>query len=136
MSFSSEIAKLAEKSFKTDKLHEYLDYPLNSKVKSMVLRIPYTSKSVAEIVVMTNESLTDDERDLLLSNITGQLADGWGESFEQRLITTTEETAYESIYDEETDSTTEEPYTISASIYGQFWWNDEKGSHKWYIKYI
>ena len=136
MTHGSEIAQLAEKSFKADKLQEYLDYPLNTKVMSLVLRIPYPSKSVAEIIVMTTESLTDEEKELLLSNIIGQLADGWGEGFEQREVATVEETEYETVYDEETGDSEEVPYEVKVTIYGQFWWSDEKGSRKWYIKYI
>lgn len=136
MSYGDDIAKAAEKSFKEDKLHEYLDFPLNTKVKSMVLRIPYPTKSVAEIVVMTSESLTDEEKELLLENITGQLSDGWGEGFEQREIASYDTEDYEIEEDEETGETEEVPYTSKVYVYGQFWWNDERGSHKWYIKYI
>ena len=97
-----------------------MDYPLNTKIKSLILRIPYSTKSVAEIVAMSTESLSDSEKEILLENISTQLSEGWGDSFEQREITS---------YEDKTTSS-------KVSVYGQFWWNNEVGSHKWYIKYI
>lgn len=135
MEYFSDIAEAAEKDFKEEDLAQYLDYPLNEKVKSLTLRLKTNVQGIAEIIVLLNDNLDDDEKKLLLEDITGQLSDGWGEGFEQQEIASYTEEAEDYEYNEETDE--DEPYTydVTVNVYAQFWWSD-KGSNKWYIKYV
>ena len=65
---------------------EYLENPLKNKIVEITLDSELLSNGNAKFVVKTNTQLSEDDKEELLEWLSGQLADGWGEGFEQKKL--------------------------------------------------
>ena len=62
---------------------------VNSKVSKYVFTVEKVGEEIMGVAILTlNDDLTSSELERIKDEIIGQAADGWGESFEQREIST------------------------------------------------
>lgn len=85
-SFIEKIMNKASKDWNSSNMTEYLENPLKNKIIEITLDSELLSNGNAKFVVKTNTQLSEDDKEELLEWLSGQLADGWGEGFEQNKL--------------------------------------------------
>ena len=120
MNFGYELAEALEFENKEVDLADYAD-ELEGRVTHIEIGTKiFKGRLYGEATCTVADDWTDEETKILKEYLTGQYADGWGEGFEQRPITTFEEE--EDVEHEDEDGEIYyEPEMIRTEVYVHFW---------------
>lgn len=107
-------------------LAEYTDY---SFVKSMIPSVTLNNGKLYSLTkVITDVELDDKQKEEILSELSGQFSDGWGEGFEQHSYAQGTDTIETEEWDEDEQEYYTDTHDVNTHFYVSFWHSDNEGS--------
>ena len=117
MDYSNEIMSEAMEDFNDSDLAKFASRDSRTENCGILkMTMDFNKKGHCEVTVSTSQILDQNQIEDLIDYLEGQMADGWGEEFEQRKIASFTEKGEGGYY---------ETNDITYYVSGQFWWHDD-----------